>query len=100
MLHPDSEEQVCMMPCSSTSDGMHIMNLQEGCSQACFGAPGKSLTSVEIPQPGGAVVGGRHGQTVVQRVALQDVYLSLMPYQALHLQPRVGVPHPDGVITH
>ncbi|KAA6423194.1 MAG: hypothetical protein FRX49_07181 [Trebouxia sp. A1-2] len=70
-----------------------------GRPMACFGAPGKSLTSVEIPQPGGAVVGGRHGQTVVQRVALQDVYLSLMPYQALHLQPRVGVPHPDGVIT-
>ncbi len=70
------------------------------CSQACFIVPGKSLTSVEVPQPGGAIVGGRHGQAVVQRVALQDVYLSLMPYQALHLQPRVGVPYSDGVITH
>ncbi len=88
------------MPYSSICDGMHVMGLQEGCSQACFSVPGKTLTSIEVPQPGGAIIGGRHGQAVVQRVALQDVHLSLMPYQALHLQPRVRVPYPDGVITH
>ncbi len=63
-------------------------------------SPSKSLASVEVPKLGGTVVRGRHGEAVVHRVALQDVHLSLVPHQALHLQPCVAVPYPDGVVTH
>lgn len=61
--------------------------------------PGEQLAGVQVPQLGGAVVGGRHGQLVVKGVALQDVHLGLVAHQALHLQPRLRIPYPDGVVT-
>lgn len=49
--------------------------------------PGEQLACVEVPELGGAVIGGGHGKAVVKGVALQDVHLGLVPHQPLHLLP-------------
>ena len=57
------------------------------------------VASMKVPQPDGAVVGGRHEKVMVQGVTLQNVHRTLVPHQALSLLPCLGVPHPYGVVA-
>lgn len=59
----------------------------------CKGAAGD-----DVPYDGEAIVAGRHGQALVERVALQNVRAASMPLQFLQQLPTPCVPHPHAVI--